>query len=97
MRNPVNVLNSLSMHSKKSSYQYERIYRLLYNPEMYHAAYQKVYSKQGNMTKGSDNRTIDGMSLKRIDNLIASLKSERYHPAPAPEGIFPKRTERSGL
>ena len=33
------------------------------------------------MTKGSDNRTIDGMSLKRIDNLIASLKSERYHPA----------------
>lgn len=91
MRNPVNVLNSLSMHSKKSSYQYERIYRLLYNPEMYHAAYQKVYSKQGNMTKGSDNRTIDGMSLKRIDNLIASLKSERYHPAPARRRYIPKK------
>ena len=75
MRNPVNVLNSLSMHSKESFYQYERIYRLLYNPEMYYTAYQKIYAKQGNMTKGSDNRTIDGMSLKRIDKLIASLKS----------------------
>ena len=91
MRNPVNVLNSLSMHSKESSYQYERIYRLLYNPEMYYTAYQKVYAKQGNMTKGSDNRTIDGMSLKRIDNLIASLKFENYQPAPARRKYIPKK------
>lgn len=91
MRNPVNVLNSLSMHSKESPYQYERIYRLLYNPEMYYTAYQKVYAKQGNMTKGSDNRTIDGMSLKRIDKLIASLKSESYHPAPARRKYIPKK------
>ena len=91
MRNPVNVLNSLSMHSKELSYQYERIYRLLYNPEMYYVAYQKIYTKQGNMTKGADNRTIDGMSLKRIDNLIASLKSESYHPAPARRKYIPKK------
>ena len=91
MRNPVNVLNSLSMHSKESSYQYERIYRLLYNPEMYYTAYQKVYAKQGNMTKGADNRTIDGMSLTRIDKLIASLKSESYHPAPARRKYIPKK------
>ena len=91
MRNPVNVLNSLSMHSKESFYQYERIYRLLYNPEMYYTAYQKIYAKQGNMTKGSDNRTIDGMSLKRIDKLIASLKSESYKPAPARRKYIPKK------
>ena len=70
MRNPVNVLNSLSMHSKELSYQYERIYRLLYNPEMYYVAYQKIYTKQGNMTKGADNRTIDGMSLKRMCSIL---------------------------
>ena len=91
MRNPVNVLNSLSNHSKETSYQYERIYRLLYNPEMYYKAYQKIYAKQGNMTKGSDNRTIDGMSLKRIDNLIDSLKTEKYQPAPARRKYIPKK------
>ncbi|WP_107632149.1 reverse transcriptase/maturase family protein [Agathobaculum massiliense] len=91
MRNPVNVLNSLSMHSKESSYQYERIYRLLYNPEMYYTAYQKIYAKPGNMTKGSDNRTIDGISLMRIDKLIANLKSESYQPAPSRRKYIPKK------
>lgn len=91
MRNPVNVLNSLSEHSKENSYQYERIYRLLYNPEMYYLAYQKIYSKQGNLTKGSDNRTIDGMSLKRIDSLICSLRDESYQPAPARRKYIPKK------
>lgn len=91
MRNPVNVLSSLSMHSKDSSYQYERIYRLLYNPEMYYTAYQKIYSKQGNMTKGSDSRTIDGMSMKRIDALIKTLRDESYHPAPARRKYIPKK------
>lgn len=91
MRNPVNVLNSLSMHSKENSYQYERIYRLLYNPEMYYTAYQKIYPKQGNMTKGSDERTIDGMSLKRIDTLINALRDESYQPAPVRRKYIPKK------
>jgi group II intron reverse transcriptase/maturase len=92
MRNPLNVLNSLSTHSTVKSYYYERIYRLLYNPEMYYIAYQKLYPKQGNMTKGSDNRTIDGMTLKRIDKLIACLKDESYQPAPARRTYIPKKS-----
>ena len=91
MRNPVNVLNSLSRHSRDINYQYERIYRLLYNPEMYCIAYQRIYTKQGNMTKGSDNRTIDGMILKRIDSLINSLRDESYHPSPARRTYIPKK------
>lgn len=91
MRNPVNVLSSLSAHSKENSYQYERLYRLLYNPEMYYTAYQKIYPKQGNMTKGSDQRIIDGMSLKRIDALINSLRDESYRPAPARRHYIPKK------
>lgn len=91
MRNPVNVLNSLSRHSRDINYQYERIYRLLYNPEMYCIAYQRIYTKQGNMTKGSDNRTIDGMTLKRIDSLINSLRDESYHPSPARRTYIPKK------
>ena len=35
MRNPERVLNSLSEHSKVSSYKFERLYRVLFNSEMF--------------------------------------------------------------
>jgi|GEM_PF-5472010 hypothetical protein len=54
MRNPQNVLISLTKHSNCESYKYERLYRLLYNEEMYLTAYQKIYANEGNMTKGTD-------------------------------------------
>ncbi|MDG0949888.1 hypothetical protein [Bacillus paranthracis] len=38
---------------------------------------------EGNMTKGKDEQTIDGMSLKRIRELIENLKSEQYQPKPS--------------
>ena len=91
MRNPMEVLNSLSQHSDQNDYTYERIYRNLYNPEFFYVAYQKIYAKEGSMTKGSDNRTVDAMSLKRIDNLIALLRSEAYPPAPARRQYIPKK------
>ena len=69
MRNPERVLNSLSEHSKVSSYKFERLYRVLFNSEMFLLAYHNIQGRQGNMTEGSDGKTIDGMSLKRIENL----------------------------
>ena len=41
MRNPERVLNSLSEHSKVSSYKFERLYRVLFNSEMFLLAYHK--------------------------------------------------------
>lgn len=91
MRNPEYVLNSLIEHSKDANYKYERLYRLLYNQEMYLRAYQNIYAKEGNMTKGADGQTIDGMSLKRIDKIINSLKDESYQPHPAKRVYIPKK------
>ena len=91
MRNPINVLNSLNSHSQNQHYAYERIYRLLYNPEMYYLAYQNIYAKQGNMTKGVDNKTIDEMSIKRIDSLIKKLRDESYQPKSARRVYIPKK------
>ena len=45
--------------------------------------YQNIYAKEGNLTAGTDGLTIDGMSTKRIDTLIASLKEFSYKPHPA--------------
>lgn len=83
MRNPENVLNSLINHSKDKNYKFERLYRILYNKDMYLLAYQNIYAHEGNMTKGTDGETIDGMSLKRIDDLIAKMRDESYQPKPS--------------
>lgn len=91
MRNSVKVLNGLSKHSPQAGYKYERLYRILFNEEMFHVAYQRIYAKQGNMTKGSDGKTIDGMSLTRITNLIDLLRSEAYQPKPAQRVYIPKK------
>lgn len=91
MRNPELVLNNLAAHSKVSDYKYERLYRLLFNEEMFFVAYQRIYAKQGNMTAGTDGKTIDGMSLQRIESLIMSLKSEAYKPNPARRVYIPKK------
>lgn len=91
MRNPETILNSLSAHSKDVHYKYERLYRLLFNEQMFYVAYQRIYAKPGNMTPGSDGKTIDGMSIERIGHLIASLKDESYKPTPAKRVYIPKK------
>ena len=91
MRNSERVLNSLSKHSKLSTYKYERLYRVLFNEEMYYVAYQRIYAKPGNMTPGSDGQTIDGMNLARIEKLIQSLKDESYQPQPSKRTYIPKK------
>jgi group II intron reverse transcriptase/maturase len=58
---------------------------------MYYIAYQKIYSKAGNMTAGSDGKTIDGMSVARVRQLIESLKDESYQPVPSKRIYIPKK------
>ena len=87
MRNSTNVLNSLYKHCKDLDYKYERLYRILYNKDMYAVAYQRIAPKQGNMTAGTDGKTIDGMSIERIDR----LKDESYQPKPSRREYIPKK------
>ena len=91
MRNPKQVLNNLCEHSKVSGYRFERLYRNLFNEQMFYVAYQRIYAKQGNMTPGTDGKTIDQMNIQRIGSLIASLKNETYQPNPAKRVYIPKK------
>lgn len=83
MRSPENVLKSLSEKAKNKEYRYERLYRNLYNPEFYLLAYQNIATSQGSMTAGADGLTLDGMSMERIEKLIAKLRDHSYQPNPA--------------
>ncbi|MCX7748243.1 MAG: reverse transcriptase domain-containing protein [Clostridia bacterium] len=91
MRNPNDVLSSLNKNAKNQSYQYERIYRNFYNPEFFLLAYQNIYANEGNMTAGTDGKTIDGMGMERINNLIVSLKDHSYQPNPAKRQYIKKK------
>ena len=91
LRNPDYVLSSLRSNASETNYQYERLYRNLYNPQFFYRAYQNIYAGPGNMTAGTDGKTIDGMSFARIDRLIASLKDYSYQPHPARRTYIQKK------
>lgn len=83
LREPVKVLKSLSEQSTNKQYKFKRLYRNLYNPEFYFLAYKNISQSQGSMTPGVDGNSLDGMSEKRINELIESLKKYSYQPNPA--------------
>jgi group II intron reverse transcriptase/maturase len=91
LRNPKIVLDNLKINSKNEDYQYKRLYRNMYNSEFYLLAYNNIYAKPGNMTMGSDSRTVDGMSLERINEIISTIKTEAYYPAPAKRKYISKK------
>jgi group II intron reverse transcriptase/maturase len=69
----------------------ERLYRQLFNPQLYLLAYGKLYSNKGAMTPGVDNETVDGMTLGKIWRIIDALRHERYRFRPARRVYIPKR------
>lgn len=72
----------------------ERVYRQLFNRNVYLAAYGKIYRNRGSMTKGVTDDTADGMSLERIDAIIEALRQERYQWKPAKRIYIPKRNNK---
>ena len=60
----------------------ERVYRLLYNRDLFLLAYGKIYRNKGATTPGSTPETVDEMSLSKIDAIIEALRFERYHWTP---------------
>jgi len=90
MRSPENVLESLNSKACSTGYKYERLYRNLYNPQFYLLAYQRIQAKTGNMTAGTDGKTIDGMGMARIEALIQKMRDFSYQPCPAKRTYIPK-------
>lgn len=90
MRNPENVLESLKSKACNENYKYQRLYRNLYNPQFYLLAYQRIQANPGNMTAGTDGKTIDGMGIKRINALIEKVRDFSYQPHPARRTYIPK-------
>jgi retron-type reverse transcriptase len=68
----------------------ERVYRLLFNRDLYLMAYGKIYRNTGAMTHGVTDETPDGMRLPKIDAIIEALRNERFQWLPARRTYIPK-------
>jgi len=83
-------LEALRRHSAARGWVNFDLYRLLYRPELYELAYERIKSRPGNMTAGSDGVTLDGFSFQVITDLIASLRDESFQFQPARRIHIPK-------
>jgi len=67
------------------------LYRQMFNPQLYLAAYGRIYSNQGAMTPGASAETVDGMSLGKIGRIIDAMRHERYRFSPVKRVLIPKK------
>jgi len=82
MQNAEAVLGIIRERGRKGL-PLERLYRCLFNPELYLAAYGRIYRNDGALTPGVTAETVDGMRLTKIQAIIDALRSERYRWTPA--------------
>lgn len=68
----------------------DELYRLMYRPDLYILAYERIKSKPGNMTPGTDGQTLDGFSLEAIHTIIQEMRSEQFQFKPARTSFIPK-------
>src|SRR5213082_110695 len=81
MRGAAAILEIIRERGKKGL-PLERVYRLLFNLELFLTAYGKLYRNDGALTPGSTPETVDEMSIARIDAIIEALRFERYRWTP---------------
>jgi group II intron reverse transcriptase/maturase len=90
VQQPNTLLAILRTMAQKPEVQFDKLFQKLYNVELWLLAYQSIAPKPGNMTAGVDGKTIDGVGLKLITELIADLKASRYTPHPVRRTYVPK-------
>ncbi|MCX4730935.1 reverse transcriptase/maturase family protein [Streptomyces sp. NBC_01363] len=71
----------------------ERLYRQLFNPQLFLMAYGRIYSNKGAMTPGVTGETVDGMSLAKIDSIVQALRSESFRWTPVKRVYIPKKNK----
>ncbi|MGH3773984.1 MAG: reverse transcriptase domain-containing protein [Pseudonocardiaceae bacterium] len=90
MREAATVLDVLRERGRRGL-PLERLYRQLFNPQLYLLAYGRLYSNKGAMTPGPDGETVDGMSLGKIGRIIDALRHERFRFKPVRRTYIPKK------
>ena len=90
MQNAETVLNVIRERGRRGL-PLERVYRQLFNRELFLMAYMNLYGNKGAMTPGTTEETVDAMSRAKIDRIIERLRQERYRWTPVRRVNIPKK------
>lgn len=88
---PLSRLNKLYELNAQSEWINTNLYRLVYDKDILMIAYERIKSKSGNMTPGTDGETLDGISTSYIERLSESLKDESFQFRPTRRQYIPKK------
>jgi hypothetical protein len=90
MRNAETVLSVIRDRGDRGL-PLDDMYRQLFNINLYLLAYSRIYKNDGAMTQGAIPGTVDGMSIKKIENLIEDIRYERFRWTPVRRINIPKK------
>lgn len=90
MQNATTVLSVIQKRGREGQ-PLERLYRQLFNMELYKAAYSQIYANDGATTPGSSGTTLDGMSISRWERIISQLRDETYRWEAVRRTYIPKK------
>ena len=77
MQNAEVVLGVLRERGRKGL-PCKKLYRQMFNKELFLMAYGHIYANHGAMTPGANGETADGMSEDKIERIIEAMRHERY-------------------
>ena len=75
-------LDGLALRNRNANYVNKDLYRMLYEEEMFVMAYETIRTNKGITTKGISNTGVDGISMEKIREIIASLRNGSFKPRP---------------
>ena len=90
MRNAETVLSVIRERGRQGL-PLERVYRLLFNRDLFLLAYGRIAQNTGAMTPGTTAEVADGMSMVKIDAIIEALRFERYRWTPVRRTYIEKK------
>jgi hypothetical protein len=67
-------------------------YKQLFDINIYKSAYQQLKSNPGNLIEGTDNETLDGISLEWAQDVIHQMKDRNFQFKPSLRVYIPKPT-----
>lgn len=77
MQDAKTVLSVIQQKGEKKQ-PLKRLYRQLFNIDLYKVAYSQIYANDGATTPGTDGTTLDGMSVRRWERIISQLRDEKF-------------------
>ena len=83
-------LEHLRRLNSNRQWVHHELYRLLYREDLYVVAYERIKSKPGNMTPGTDGETLDGFLLETIREIIQDIRTEQFQFKPVRTTYIPK-------